>query len=322
MAPQSAPFAGPNPPDARAIVVVMRDALVIALAAQATACMVDNPLFILGGTATATTTATAATTTATAPTTDVTTTGSQGGTQSGSAGTTAETSTGVTGSTTLDDATTGAVEIPSYPDVASCLELRAKLEELGIEPTSGPYELGSPNGAVVLYCDMSTDDGGWTLVGRSVAGGFDNDFGWRYGRGEVLDDNLPYSLDLILHPIAFTEILIGEYGVGKTWGDSVHVLDAPPDYVNAQDANKADIPYKHKVGAAGCAPQSIKMLETGGFTYLFNTFHFTNNLANCGDDPGLRVDGFLFYDPVFCKIPIDCPTSGDLHGKQGMIMVR
>lgn len=303
----------------------MRHALVIALAAQATACMVDNPLFILDGTAvgtgTATGTGTGTATEATA--TDVTTgTGSQGGTQSGSAGATTETNTGVTGSTTLDDATTGAAEPPSYPAVFSCLELRDKFEGPGPEPTSGPYEFGSPNGPVVVYCDMSTDGGGWTLVGRSVVDGLDNDFGWQYGRGEVLDDTQPYSLDLILHPIAFTEILIGEYSVGKTWGDSLHVIGAPPDYVNAQYDNTTDIPYKRKIGAVGCAPPSIKMLATGGYNFLFNAFHFTGKMANCGDDPGLRVDGFRFYDPDFCPIAIDCPTSGDLHGKQGMIMVR
>ena len=293
----------------------MRRALVIALAAQATACMVDNPLFLLNGTGTGTGTSVTDATDATVTTdaTDATVTtgaGSQGGTESGSAG------------ATLDDATTGAPEIPSHPDVSSCLALREKFDKLGIEPTSGAYEFGSPNGAVVVYCDMITDGGGWTLVGRSVAGGFDNYFGWQYDRGEVIDDTQPYSLNLILYPIVFTEILIGEYSVAKTWGDSLHVVGAPPDYVNAQDANKADTPYMRKIGAVGCAPPSVKMLQTGGYTYLFNAFHFTGKTANCGDDPGLRVDGFLFYDPDFCPIAIDCPTSGDLHGKQGMIMVR
>ena len=245
----------------------MRRALVIALAAQATACMVDNPLFLLNGTGTGTGT----------DATDAT-------------GATAETNSGVTGSATLDDATTGAPEIPSHPDVSSCLALREKFDNLGIEPTSGPYEFGSPNGAVVVYCDMITDGGGWTLVGRSAAGGFDNYFGWQYDRGEVIDDTQPYSLNLILYPIVFTEILIGEYSVAKTWGDSLHVVGAPPDYVNAQDANKADTPYIRKIGAVGCAPPLVKMLQTGGYTYLFNAFHFTGKTANCGNDPGLRVD--------------------------------
>lgn len=302
------------------IIAAMRRALVITLAAQSVGCMVDNPLFLLdssgsgNGTGTGTNASAAPTTSATDTATATTATGSQGGTESGSAG--------VTGSTTLDDATTGAPGIPSYPDVFSCLELREQLEALGLEQTSGPYEFGSPNGAVVVYCDMLTDGGGWTLAGRSVAGGGGDDFGWQSKRGDVLDDAQPYSLGLHLYPIDFTEILLGEYSVGKTWGDSVHVVGAPPDYVNAQFDNTTIIPYKREVGAGACAPTTIKMLETGGYTFLFNAFHFTGKTANCGDDPGLRVAGFRFYDPDICPIAIDCPTSGDLHGKQGMIMVR
>jgi hypothetical protein len=301
------------------IIPAMRRALVITLAAQSIGCMVDNPLFLLDSSGSGSgsgngTNASAAPTTSASDATATTSAGSQGGTESGSAG--------GTGSTTLDDATTGAPGIPSYPDVFSCLELREQLKALGIEPTSGPYELGSPNGAVVVYCDMLTDGGGWTLAGRSVADGSGDDFGWQSKRGDVLDDAQPYSLGLHLYPIGFTEILLGEYSVGKTWGDSVHVVGAPPDYVNALDASTTATPYKHAVGAGACAPASIKMLATGGYTFLFNAFHFTGMMANCGDDPGLRVAGFLFHDPDICPISIDCPTSGDLHGKQGMIMVR
>ena len=95
------------------------------------------------------------------------------------------------------------------------------------------------------------------------------------------------------------------------------------DVLERKAGDSIRVPMDDYSSAAGCynitGAWKIVPEKSGPGTLVID---FTGKMANCGDDPGLRVDGFRFYDPDFCPIAIDCPTSGDLHGKQGMIMVR
>lgn len=77
-----------------------------------------------------------------------------------------------------------------------------------------------------VYCDQSSSGGGWTLVGRSANGATSNSFGFTSATGTVADDTVPYSLGNVvaLNP---TQVLIGYYGGGLTWGAYSYTMALP-----------------------------------------------------------------------------------------------
>jgi len=76
----------------------------------------------------------------------------------------------------LDDDCDGVTDDDCVPVVpVSCLDV---LERRG-EADSGAFEVDPDGdegeGAILVYCDMETDGGGWTLFGNVISGGFDYD---------------------------------------------------------------------------------------------------------------------------------------------------
>lgn len=66
-----------------------------------------------------------------------------------------------------------------------------------------------------VYCDMTTQSGGRTMIARNVVGGT-GDFWWLVQRWSPQDDSQPYSFGTGVFDINFKESLLTRYSSGKT----------------------------------------------------------------------------------------------------------
>ncbi len=99
---------------------------------------------------------------------------------------------------------------------ASC----KRIKEIGWNQWDGLYTISpSWTTSVQVYCDMTTDWWGWTLVWRSVTWWSAWTFWYKSSRWSVTDDSQPYSLGQT--SLNFSEILYGTYNSWKTFGTDV-----------------------------------------------------------------------------------------------------
>lgn len=265
-----------------------------------------------------------------APTTGASTSGTSTSTATADATTTDATTTDAT--STSSDVSTGAPDTtgstgaaldlggPVYPhySVSSCLELQEVLEDDEETAVSGYYNLdvmGAPGTTVDVYCDMDIAGGGWTLVGRSAGDAQLGGFGWLSGRGAVDDDGQPYSLDLGAHPIAFTQILLGDYAAGKAWGERAYLFQVGQGYVqNNMDSLQKLGPPQAILG--DCVPWATWMFQHGGYTSADQAFFFRDL-----DDIDMAYFGLL-ANGFYLHTYMTCEWTGGLNHKHGMLMVR
>ncbi|MBK8264718.1 MAG: hypothetical protein IPK80_25675 [Nannocystis sp.] len=302
--------------------------LVVLIGVLAAGCLVDNPLFSDkgGGETMSGESSTGGSTSAAETTTGVTTstTSSTGASSTGAM--TLDTSyTGVTSVTsdtsdTSDTSgTSGSAEEPPYlPGVFSCKEAHKTDPAL----PSGIYRVDVEGRAqtVDLYCDMDVVGGGWTLVGRSVAmaGG---DFGWSSQRGAVEDDSGPYSLGIAALGISFSELLVGDRGEGKSWGENAFVLSGVPvGFVDMFQESELTLGLASLPSNVCPATEDVLMLRYAGRTALVEVF-WLRDMPYDGKYYGLQAGGFdLFYHDLDDMEA--CWRTGKMSTKQGMIMVR
>ena len=176
---------------------------------------------------------------------------------------------------------------------------------------SGIYPINAAT-SFDAYCDMTTDNGGWTLVGRSVVSATAVPFGWNSAAGRVDDDTTPYSLGVATTGMAFTQLLVGLYSTGKTVGVRAYRVDVQADFLTACASNGCPTSAL-KVITGTCSLGSVTMLGYAGWTSL-TTHFFLRDVATNGV-LGLRHNQFLLS--AMCS-----PFSGELHTGQGMIFVR
>jgi hypothetical protein len=166
--------------------------------------------------------------------------------------------------------------------------------------------------AVDVWCDMTVDGGGWTLVGRSAPGP-EEPFGWGVSTGMLGEERDPYSLDAIDVQLPFTEILVGQRMGFATLVEDAYAVEVLPGFLDDHDNTS----YQHE-GArtviGGCEPSDgPDMLRWVGYTEDEDKFYFRDV---SGDD----VYG-LFSNRLHTLYD-DCNRGGNLNDQQGALFVR
>ena len=196
----------------------------------------------------------------------------------------------------------------------SCRELRDDACLPGLP--SGRYTVdvdgAGVRAPVEVYCDMWTDGGGWTLVGRTMGGSAES-FGWTTTFGAVEADSQPYSFGLGAE-LVFSEVLFGKRGGGKAWGDRVYAFEVTPNFVRAYAESAYAVPALRTVIGTCAPPGGPSMLRYVGHTKADHQFFFGGSTA-FDAAYGMQADEFTATSNT-------CGVSGELHRNEAMIMVR
>ncbi|MBX3208085.1 MAG: hypothetical protein KF764_23770 [Labilithrix sp.] len=219
----------------------------------------------------------------------------------------------------VSDASSSASE-GTAPDAGvptSCAALVAVDSTTAV--SSGLYDIDpdgpGPAAPLRVYCEMSIDRGGWTLVGRSAEDADDVPFGWTSATGTVADPASPYSIDVLASKLAFTEVMIADRDpISFAVGTRAYKFAIGPDFLSAHANNTVATGGVTTLVGDCNPPGGPSMLKFAGAVSFTDTF-FLRDIPDLGQHRGLRRDGWdLAYD--------DCDRGGSLDGAQGLIFVR
>jgi len=186
---------------------------------------------------------------------------------------------------------------------------------------TGVYRINLGSGTTDVYCDMDTDGGGWTLVGRSASGASSTAFGFSYATGSLGDDTVPYSLGNVaaLKP---TQLLFGEYVGAMSWGSHSYKLPLPQGffttYANTYRYQGYPTPVLGGVTTFG-------MARYVGYSGINNGFYFRDVDGTGGTQYsfyGLAAGG---WNTGYADDATNAPGpawNGYLLRRQGWIFVR
>ena len=204
---------------------------------------------------------------------------------------------------------------------ATCDEMHKSRNEL----PSDLYQFNGPKGLYFAYCDMAQDNGGWTLVGRSVASAAQPalGFGWLKPGGDPSLDSAPYAFDFGNYTGSPVEALVGVYSANKTWGVPVYKMALPSNFPGALTTTSKSV-----TGSAVVAPTCGAALATSlkfvGFTSHTLSFYFDPTGAENGD-AGSSIVGLGYAGFLLTGNPDGgpgCEANGEMNAKQGQIFVR
>ena len=204
---------------------------------------------------------------------------------------------------------------------ATCDEMHKARKEL----PSDLYQFNGPKGLYFAYCDMAKENGGWTLVGRSVvtvlqppAG-----FGWLSPGGDPSLDSAPYSFDFANYTGSPKEALVGLYTTNKTWDVPVYKIALPANFPAGLQTTSAAVTGS-AIAAPTCGAALATSLKFMGFTSHTLSFYFDPTGAENGDAGsslvGLGFGGFNLA--ASADAGASCAENGEMNGKQGQIFVR
>lgn len=203
---------------------------------------------------------------------------------------------------------------------ATCDELHKSRKEL----PSNLYKFGDGSNDFA-YCDMETDNGGWTLVGRSVASAQQplTGFGWSSPGGDPSQDNAPYAYDMTKYPASPKEALVGHYIANKTWGVPVYKIALPANFPASFKTASVAVTGS-AISAPTCGAALATSLKFMGFTSHALSFYFDPTGAENGD-AGSSVVGLGFAGFNLAGNPDagpSCTENGEMNAQQGQIFVR
>jgi hypothetical protein len=170
--------------------------------------------------------------------------------------------------------------------------------------------------AITAFCEMTIDNGGWTLVGASSSaiGDGGEPFGWRYATGDIAAPSAPYSLDVYRANVTFTQILVGDR-LGDSYSPATHAyrLTVPPDFID--HGGDAVMAQDLTTVLGSCMPAGGPgMLHYAGRT-LSNTYFAFRDLSDLSLGFGLTPKGFMLNYT-------DCMNDGQLNLADGLVFVR
>lgn len=238
----------------------------------------------------------------------------------------------------------------------SCNELLSRNNALRNQ--NGIYNItpsGSPSDPTIqVYCDMTADGGGWTMIARSASGATTSaTFGWKYGTGSATDDAVPYSLNLSKNKISFSETMLASYTSGKiiqyaykqqfslsnmesNQTSAFNLVETPTPIVGTGNTN-----FRSAIYAGHTNLQNLfffndgtslnKSIAISSNMLSFNNFGLSPNgwfafISSTVDDAtALAADRLLFPSEGYMGFKFDLFTGNTVQlsdNIQGMILVR